>query len=76
MLKTVTSVLFVAAGCLGIWLLSLSSVSDEGLVVGSLCALATGGVAVAARPRTTKVRWSLRAHPGAPSPPRAARRRR
>jgi multisubunit Na+/H+ antiporter MnhE subunit len=65
MLKTVTSVLFVAAACLGIWLLSLSSVSGEELLVGSLCALATGGVAVAAK-RATKVPWSVRAIPVRP----------
>ena len=65
MLKTVTSVLFVAAGCLGIWLLSLSSVSDEELLVGSLCALVAGGIAVAAK-RATKVHWSVRAIPVRP----------
>lgn len=65
MLKTVASVLVVAAGCLGIWLLTLSSVSDEELLVGSLCALATGGIAVAAK-RATQVRWSVRAVPVRP----------
>jgi multisubunit Na+/H+ antiporter MnhE subunit len=65
MLKTVASVVAVAAGCLGIWLLSLSAVSDEELLVGSLCALATGAAAVATT-RATKVRWSLRAIPVRP----------
>jgi multisubunit Na+/H+ antiporter MnhE subunit len=65
MLKTVASVVCVAAGCLGIWLLSLSSVSDEDLLVGSLCALTTGAVAVAAK-RATKVHWSVRAIPVRP----------
>lgn len=65
MLKTVSSVVCVAAGCLGIWLLSLSSVSDEELLVGSLCALATGAAAVAAK-RATKVHWSVRAIPVRP----------
>jgi multisubunit Na+/H+ antiporter MnhE subunit len=62
MLKTVASVVFVAAGCLGIWLLTLSSVSDEELLVGSLCALAAGAVAVAVK-RATRVHWSVRAIP-------------
>jgi multisubunit Na+/H+ antiporter MnhE subunit len=65
MLKTVSSVVSVAAGCLGIWLLTLSSVSGEELLVGSLCALATGGAAVAAT-RATKVHWSVRAIPVRP----------
>jgi multisubunit Na+/H+ antiporter MnhE subunit len=65
MLRTVMSVVFVAAGCLGIWLLSLSSVSDEELLVGSLCALATGVLAVAAT-RAAKVHWSVRAIPVRP----------
>lgn len=54
--------MLVAAGCLGIWLISLSSVSDEELLVGSLCSLATGAAAVAAK-RATRVRWSVRAVP-------------
>jgi multisubunit Na+/H+ antiporter MnhE subunit len=61
-LKTVASVLVVAAGSLGIWLLSLSSVSDQELLVGGLSSLATGAAAVAAK-RATKVRWSVRAVP-------------
>lgn len=65
MLKTVASVVAVAAGCFGIWLLSLSAVSDEEILVGSLCALATGVAAVAAK-RATNVRWSLRAIPVRP----------
>lgn len=65
MLKTVASVMAVAAGCLGIWLLTLSSVSDEELLVGGLCALATGGLAVAAK-RATRVHWSVRAIPVRP----------
>jgi multisubunit Na+/H+ antiporter MnhE subunit len=65
MLKTVMSVVVVAAGCLGIWLLSLSSVSDEELLVGILCALATGVLAVAAT-RAAKVHWSVRAIPVRP----------
>jgi multisubunit Na+/H+ antiporter MnhE subunit len=60
MLKTVSSVGLCGAGCLGIWLLTLSSVSDEELFVGSLCALAAGVAAVAAK-CATKVRWSVRA---------------
>ncbi|HEX4175986.1 MAG TPA: Na+/H+ antiporter subunit E [Acidimicrobiales bacterium] len=65
MLKTVSSVVVVAGGCLGIWLLSLSAVSNEELFVGSLCALLTGIAAVAAK-RTTKVHWSVRAIPVRP----------
>jgi multisubunit Na+/H+ antiporter MnhE subunit len=65
MLKSVMSVVFVAAGCLGIWLLSLSSVSDEELLVGSLCALATGVFAVAAK-HAAQVHWSVRAIPVRP----------
>jgi multisubunit Na+/H+ antiporter MnhE subunit len=65
MLKTVASVVAVAAGCLGIWLLSLSAVSDEELLVGSLCALATG-VATVATTRATRFRWSWRAIPVRP----------
>jgi multisubunit Na+/H+ antiporter MnhE subunit len=62
MLQTVASVGVVAAGCLGIWVLSLSSISPEELFVGGLCALVTGGAAVAAK-RATGVRWSVRAIP-------------
>ena len=66
MLKTVSCVVIVAAGCLGIWLLTLSSVSGEELLVGSLSALATGCVAVAVK-RASKVRWSVCAIPVRPS---------
>ncbi len=62
MLRTMASVVAVAAGCFGIWLLTLSSVSNEELLVGGLCSLATGAAAVAAK-RATKVRWSVRAVP-------------
>ncbi len=59
-LKTVSSVVIVAAGCLGIWLLTLSSVSGEELLVGTLSSLATGCVAVAVK-RASKAQWSVRA---------------
>ncbi|HWF14879.1 MAG TPA: Na+/H+ antiporter subunit E [Acidimicrobiales bacterium] len=62
MLKTLSSAGLCAAGCLGIWLLTLSSVSGEELFVGSVCALASGAAGVGAK-RAAKARWSVRAAP-------------
>lgn len=60
--KTIVSVVFWSALCLGIWVLSLSSVSDEELAVGAASSLACGVAAVAFH-RAIGLRWSIRGVP-------------
>lgn len=47
MRKTVAGVALCSAGCLAIWLLTLSAISTGELVVGSACSLGVGAVVVA-----------------------------
>lgn len=62
MLKLLASVLAWGGACLGIWLLSLTSVSHEELAVGGACALICGMVVTAVM-RALRVRWSVRSVP-------------
>lgn len=48
MAKTMAGVLCGSGACLGIWLLSLSSLSGAELIVGFACSLVVGAVAFAA----------------------------
>lgn len=59
---SVATVAFWTSACLGIWLLSLSSVSDEELAIGAACALLVGLAAEAVR-RIVGLPLSLRAIP-------------
>jgi multisubunit Na+/H+ antiporter MnhE subunit len=62
MIRNLVAVAVWTAVCLGVWLLTLSSVDSEELVIGSICALLSGMAAVAVK-RVLGVTWSLGAVP-------------